>query len=281
MWVWLALASSIILGLYDVAKKQALKRNGVPEILLCTTSLSALFLCPFLHAGPLPDHLKLLFKALLVSSSWISGLAAMKLLPLTTVSSIKTTRPVFVLLFSILIFGEKLNLWQWSGSIVVIAALLFLSLSSRKEGIHFTRNKGIAYMAVSVVTGVASALFDKYIMVFMEPVFVQSWSNVYIAVILALTVVFKRLRDGAGSVKITPDPMLLLIALLITASDFIYFSALKDSSAMLSVVSMIRRASVIVPFIFGIFLFREKNIRDKALIMLLMLLGIACIIFGS
>ena len=281
MWVWLALASSIILGLYDVAKKQALKRNGVLEILLCTTSLSALFLCPFLSAGPLADHLKLLFKALLVSSSWISGLAAMRLLPLTTVSSIKTTRPVFVLLFSILVFGEKLNVWQWSGSIVVIATLFLLSLSSRKEGIHFTHNKGIAYMALSVVTGVASALFDKYIMAFMEPVFVQSWSNLYIALILALMVVFKRLRDGAGSVKIAPDPLILLIAVLITASDFIYFTALKDSSAMLSVVSMIRRASIVVPFLFGIFLFREKNIRDKVFIMLLMLLGIACIIFGS
>lgn len=281
MWVWLALASSIILGLYDVAKKQALKRNGVLEILLCTTSLSALFLCPFLSSGPLDAHLKLAFKALLVSTSWISGLAAMKLLPLTTVSSIKTTRPVFVLLFSILVFGEKLNIWQWSGSIIVIAALFLLSLSSRKEGIHFIHNKGIAYMALSVIAGVASALFDKYIMVFLEPVFVQSWSNVYIALILVLMVGLKRFREGAGSVRISFDPMLLLIAVLITASDFIYFTSLKDSSAMLSVVSMIRRASVVVPFIFGIFLFREKNIRDKALIMLLMLLGIACIIFGS
>ena len=63
--------SAILLGSYDVAKKQALRKNGVMWVLFSTTLLSTLFLVPFLSAGSLRDHITLIIKAVLVSSSWI------------------------------------------------------------------------------------------------------------------------------------------------------------------------------------------------------------------
>ena len=139
MWLWLIVISAVLLGFYDVTKKQALKRNDVLWILVCATALTTLFLSPFLKAGPASDHLRLLLKAVLVSLSWVSGLIAMKTLPLTTVSTIKASRPMFVVLFSILLFGERLSLLQWAGVLLVLAALYLLSVSSRKEGIHLDR----------------------------------------------------------------------------------------------------------------------------------------------
>lgn len=283
MWVWLALLSSVLLGLYDVAKKQSLKRNGAYEVLLCSTLLSALFLCPFLRTGPAADHLRLLFKAILVTSSWVTGMLALKLIPITTLSTIKATRPVFVLLFSILLFGENLNVWQWAGSVVVIAALFLLSRTSRKEGVSFTHNKGIAYMAVAVLTGVASALYDKHILKSLEPVFVQSWTNVYIAALMALLVAWRYLtvRAEEERPRFRWDWMIVIISVLITVADFVYFTSLKCDGAMLSVISMVRRASVVVPFIFGVLLYKERQVAAKSVIMLMMLSGIALMIFGS
>jgi len=283
MWVWLALLSSILLGLYDVAKKQSLKRNGAYEVLLCSTILSALFLCPFLRFGPVADHLSLLLKAVLVTTSWVTGMLALKLIPITTLSTIKATRPVFVLLFSIILFGERLNAWQWAGSIVVIAALFLLSRTSRKEGVSFAHNKGIAYMAIAVLTGVASALYDKHILKSLEPVFVQSWTNVYIAVLMGLLVLWKYFSSKTEEEKprFKWDWMIIIISVLITIADFLYFTSLKCDGAMLSVISMVRRASVVVPFVFGIFLYKEKQAAAKSVIMLLMLSGIALMIFGS
>ena len=158
MWVWLSVCSAFLLGIYDVEKKQALKKNSVLWVLLGATAMSALFLCPFLSRGPLEDHLSLVLKAVLVSSSWISGLIALKLLPLTTASTIKASRPMFVVIFSIILFGERLSLLQWGGVVLVMAALFLLARSSKKEGISFTSDKGIAWMVVSVLTGAASAL---------------------------------------------------------------------------------------------------------------------------
>ena len=281
MWIWLTLFSAILLGSYDIVKKQAVRNNSVLWVLFGATALSTLFLTPFFSAGPLDDHLRLMAKAVLVSSSWISGLIAIKLLPLTTVSTIKASRPMFVVIFSLILFQEKLNLMQWGGVLLVTAALFMLGRSSKKEGITFTSNKGLVWMVVSVLTGVASALYDKYILGIMEPLFVQSWTNLYISVILALILLVERLRDRQGFRKFRWDWKLLVIAVLITGSDMLYFFAVNQEDALLSVISMTRRCSVLITFIGGAIIFRENNIRDKAIDLAILLGGLTLLLFGS
>lgn len=281
MWIWLTVCSALLLGFYDIAKKKALQKNGVLWILLCSTALTALFLSPFLSAGSLQDHLRLMLKACLVSSSWISGLAAMKQLPLTTASTMKASRPMFVVMFSIILFGERLNLLQWAGMLLVVGALLFLGHSSRKDGIRFSRSRGIFWMMLSVLTGAASALYDKHIIHSMQPLFVQSWANLYITALLALVMLGKYLWDKDSPGRFRPDPMLLAIAVLITVSDALYFFAIKQDGALLSVISMIRRSSVVITFIGGALLFKEHNIRDKALDLGIMLAGLALLLYAS
>ena len=281
MWIWLTLFSAILLGSYDIVKKQAVKSNSVLWVLFGATALSTLFLTPFFSPGPPEDHLRLMAKAVLVSLSWISGLIAIKLLPLTTVSTIKASRPMFVVLFSLIIFQEKLNLLQWAGVLLVIAALLLLGRSSKKEGVTFTSNKGLAWMVVSVLTGVASALYDKHILGLMEPLFVQSWTNLYISIILALVLLADRLRDRKSFRKFHWDWKLLLIAVLITGSDMLYFFAVSEEDALLSVISITRRSSVLITFLGGALVFKENNIRDKFTDMVIMLAGVTMLLFSS
>lgn len=281
MWIWLAIGSAVLLGFYDIAKKQALSRNHVLNVLLYATAFSALLTSPFLKEGQAGWHFALILKAVLVTASWISGLSALKYLPITTASTIKASRPVFVLLFSLILFGERLNLLQWGGCALAIVSLYMMSCSSRSEGIEWSHNKGILLMAVSVLTGVASALYDKHILNFLEPLFTQSWSNVYITALLALTVIARSLTDKKGDYRFHWDWTVPLIALLITGADFMYFTSLHQSDALLSVISMIRRSCVIVTFVGGAILFKEKNIRGKTLDLLVMLAGMVLIVMGS
>jgi len=281
MWIWLAVGSAVMLGFYDVAKKQALKRNNVFAILLMATGFSAVLTSPFLSHGCLQWHLQLVLKAALVSLSWISGLAALKELPLTTASTIKASRPVLVLMFSIIIFGERLNAWQWAGCILAGLSLFMLSRSSKNEGIGWKGNKGILYMVISVFTGVASALFDKHILSYMPPLFVQSWCNWYITGLMGIIILIRRLADKTNAVRLRWDWTLPVIAILITVADYMYFVAVHQPDALLSVISMIRRSCVIVTFVCGAILFREKNIRSKAMDLLVMLVGMALIVFGT
>ncbi len=282
MWLYLALASALLLGLYDIAKKKSAQNNGVLQILLVATALSTLFLSPWLFKYPMDihSHLALLVKAAIVTSSWISGMVALKYLPITTVSTLKATRPFLVVLFSILLFGERLNLCQWAGVLAAFAALMLLSRSSRMEGVTFKSNKGLLAMTISIVTGVISALYDKHIIAGFEPLSVQSWANFYITILLALCVIVYDRFSGSRQ-KFRWDWTLLLIAVLITGADALYFFAIKQDGALLSVVSILRRCSVLVTFAVGAIFFKEKNMKRKSLNILVLMIGMALLIIGS
>jgi Predicted membrane protein len=309
IWLWAAVLSALLLGLYDVFKKKALRINDVMHLLLCTTAISTLFFLPLilssifgwgladgtvfeLPACGLREHLLIIVKAFIVTLSWVFGLFGLKHLPITTVGIIKASRPVFVLIGCIFIFGERLNALQWIGVIVAIVALFLLGRSSKKEGIDFTNNKWIFCMAASVLFGVLSALFDKYIMKQMKPMFVQGWCNFYITVILAITIAIMQLianrRHAEASVvkgevltKFRWDWLIPVIAVFITASDFLYFYSLTGSDSLLSVISMLRRSSVIVTFICGAIMFKEGHLREKGFAMGLLLAGMALLVFGT
>ena len=281
MWLWLSLCSACLLGLYDLAKKQALKENSVLWVLFGATALSACLLLPYITPGPFQDHLKLFLKAFLVSASWISGLAALNHIPITTASTIKATRPVLVVLFSIILFGERLNLAQWGGVVLVILAMYLLGRSGKKEGIDFSSNKGVLLMVVSVLTGAASALYDKQILKTLEPLFVQSWSNIYISAVLALCILVKNLCTKGPKEKFKWDWTIILIAVLITVSDCMYFYAMKDEGALLSIISLIRRCSVLITFCLGAVMFKEHNIRSKAVSLVILLVGMAILLLAS
>mgnify|MGYP002626503211 CR=1 FL=1 len=285
MWLWTAVGSAILLGIYDVFKKQASTRNDVLHILLYATALSTVLLSPFILTSVFGwhwlDDTLVLLKSVIVAVSWTTGLMGLKHLPITTAGTIKTSRPVFVLLGSILIFGERLNLWQWVAIVIALFALWMLGLTSKKEGVDFVRNKWIFCMWVAVVTGVISALMDKHLMKSMAPMFVQGWCNFYITVIMAVIVLFGRFTKRKYYQTYRHDWAIWIIALFITASDFLYFLSLSSPGSMLSVVSMLRRSSVIITFLCGALVFKEKNLKQKGLALLILLVSMAILVFAS
>lgn len=285
MWIFLIIGSAVLLGLYDVAKKHSLARNDALTVLLCATALSTLFLSPWLvmEPGTPQGHLRLVFKAVLVTSSWVSGMLALGLLPITLVSTMKASRPVLVLIFSILLFGEQLNAWQWGGSVLTLVAIFLLSVTGRSDGVHFTRSRGVFLLLLSILAGVASALYDKHILqgLHLTPLFVQSWTNLYITLLLLLWILLRwAFNPGAGK-PFRWDWTLVLIAVLISCADALYFFAVSTEGAPLSLISMIRRSSVIVSFAAGAAFFHEKNVGKKTIAMAVMLVAMVLIYIGS
>lgn len=281
MWIYLSIISAVLLGVYDVAKKYAVGRNSVMWVLFLSCALSSLFLLPLYCAGTAEEFLRLVPKALLVSASWISGLIGMKRLPLTTSSTIKASRPVFVVILSILLFGERLNPGQIAGVLIALVSLWLLSRSSRREGIYFSKDAGVWWMWLSVATGVASALYDKHIMRGLSPYFVQSWSTLMIAAIMGVALLCEMRINECKATGFRWDWSIVVVAASISLADMAYFQALKDPDSLLSIVSLMRRGCAIVAFVLGIFLFHEKNLTRKALCLGLLLLGMAVMALAS
>lgn len=72
-----------------------------------------------------------------------------------------------------------------------------------------------------------------------------------------------------------------MISLFLAVADFCYFSALAQEDALVAVVSMIRRGSVLVSFVFGALLLKEKNLKSKAVDLLLIIIGLLLLYIGS
>lgn len=298
MWLILAFLSALLLGFYDVAKKQALRDNSVPAVLLLNTFFSSLIFLPSIVStlsgggwfdvtayriplGTLHDHILVALKAVIVLSSWAFGYYGIKHLPITIVGPINATRPVMVLIGALLIFGERLNALQWIGVGLAVFSLFMLSRAGRREGIDFSHNVWIVCVAAAALLGAASGLYDRYLMQRLEPIFVQGWYNLYQTIIMIVVMTLMRLLDSRSAARFHWSWAIPMISILLTAADMAYFVALSDTDAMISVVSMIRRGSVVVSFACGALLFRERNLKAKALDLALIIIGMVFLYFGS
>lgn len=297
MWLSLAFLSAALLGLYDVAKKQAVKDNSVPVVLLLNTLFSTLFFLPAIISGlaslgwfegtlfdiapmGLRSHLLVMLKAAITLTSWLFGYVGIKHLPITIVGPINATRPVMVLMGAFIIFGERLNLMQWIGVALALVSLFLLSRAGKKEGIDFVRNKWILCVAVAAMLGAVSGLYDRHILREIEPLAVQSWFCVYQVVMMAVIVAVLRLSKVAAT-SFRWSWAIPMISIFLTAADMAYFIALSQGDAMVSVVSMVRRSSVVVSFACGAMLFGEKNLKAKAIDMVFILIGMIFLWLGS
>lgn len=304
MWLSFAFISAFLLGFYDVFKKKSLKDNAVIPVLFLNTLFCSLIFLPAVLAtafGYLDEgHLLyaptqgwevqkyVVLKSFIVLSSWILGYIGIKYIPITIVGPINATRPVWSLLGALLLFGERLSPLQWLGVMTAMLSFFLLSRSGKKEGIDFRHNKWIICLVVSAILGAISGLYDKYLMapvenggVGLNRMEVQAWYNIYQCVLMGIMMLILWLPIRHKSTPFHWSWCILGISVFLSIADFSYFYALSLDGAMISIVSMARRSSVLVSFIFGAMVFREKNLKSKAVDLTLVLLSMIFLWLGS
>lgn len=292
------LNAAALLGFYDVFKKKSLANNAVLPVLGLNTLFSSLIFLPFIlvsyfHPEALQDtlfyvpsagwevHKFIILKSFIVLSSWTFGYFGMKHLPLTIVGPINATRPVMTLVGALLIFGERLNVYQWIGVLMAIISFFMLSRSGKKEGIDFKHDKWIWFVVLAAVLGAVSGLYDKYLMGRFNNMVVQAWYNVYQLFLMGGVLMFLWWPKRKSSTPFHWDWCIILISVFLSAADFVYFYALGMDGAMISIVSMVRRGSVVVSFLFGAMIFREKNLKSKVVDLILVLIGMFFLYLGN
>ena len=304
MWLVLAIFSAVLLGCYDSFKKEALRENAVIPILFLNTLFCSIIFLPFIllsytttsldgtifhvSSGGWEVHKYIVLKSCIVLSSWIFGYFGMKHLPLTIVGPINATRPVMVLIGALLVFGEKLNIYQWIGVILAVLSFFLLSRSGKKEGIDFKHDKWIYFIVLAALLGAISGIYDKYLMassadggVGLDRMIVQSWYNIYQCFLMGIMFLFLWWPTRKKTTPFRWQWSIVFISLFLSAADFVYFYSLSLPGALISIVSMIRRGSVVVSFLFGAMLFHEKNLKSKVVDMGLVLLGMFFLYIGS
>lgn len=298
MWLYLAFLSAFLLGLYEISKKASLNNNAVIPVLFLNTLICSILFVPFFLISTFSPatldgtlfyippvswdvHKFIIIKSFIVLTSWISAYFATKHLPLTIIGPIKATQPIMTLTGALLIFGERLNFYQWIGILLAILSFYLLSVTSRKEGIYFKKDKWIFLLILSIISGAASGLYDKFLMKKFDVMSVQSWYNFYQFLIMTPILLCLWYPKRKTTTPFQWRWSIPLISIFLTIADFVYFYALSFPDSMISIVSMVRRSNVIVIFLVGAFYYKEKNLRSKGLDLLLVLLGMFFLYLGS
>ena len=298
MWAIAGLLSALFLGVYDIFKKTSLNGNAVMPVLFFATLTSTVIFLPVVSGSLLfPDffariglyspslsfteHLQVLLKAVIVVSSWILAFFAMKHLPISIFAPIRSTGPFWTLIGAILIFHEKLNALQWAGVSLTLLFFYLFSTAGRKEGIVFRKNRWIIFIVLGTILGSVSGLYDKFIISRIDRIAVQAWFSFYqVAILLPVLAIFW----FPGRKNTTPFRWrwaIPAIGLTLVIADFLYFYALSLEGSMISMISALRRSSVLITFTLGAMILREKNLKSKGIYLLGILAGILLITLGS
>ena len=296
-WVAATLLSAFFLGLYDLCTKQSVRDNAVTPVFFFSTLTGALvwlglLAVDVLHPGWLPatlvtdpltwrQHLQLLLKSAVVAISWVGTYYALKHLPLSLGAPIRATSPLLTLFGAIVFLGERPNWLETVGVLTTLASFVGLSIVGAKEGVHFHRNKWFWFLLGGNLFGAASALYDKYLLgtVHFSVPTVQCWFSVYLVLLFTPFTLGWKLRLWPRN-EFAWRWSIPFIALALLVADYAYFWALSHADALVAVVMSLRRASTLVAFAGGVFLFKEVNGWKKLPAVLGILAGIMLTILG-
>ena len=301
MWVVLSLTSAVLLGFYDIFKKQTVVGNAIIPVLFYSTMISALLFLPFillsqfkpfiftgsfmekLFIDPLTlqQHLLIIGKTAIIVFSWMFSYSAMKNLPITVVGPVNQLRPAISVVLLFLIFQEKLTLVQWFGVVLAIISFFFMNRSGKLEGIHFKSNKWVYMLLASAVLVALSGVYDKFLLSYidkpMSPATIQAWYTVYDFLMTSVLFFFIWLP------KRKEQPFewrwgIVAMAVFVTVADVIYLTGLKQDAAVVVIIPLILYGvRLLVSFVYGIFGFKEKNIRSKIVPLLMVLAALVCL----
>ena len=324
MWVVLAFVSALCLGGYDVSKKIALQQHRVVDVLTLSILISSLILSvPLLLSRCCPEllidtpfyvpklskeaHMLTFVKSCIVLSSWIFAYVSLKHLPLSVVSPMQATRPMWTLVGALLIFGERLNAWQWVG--IVLATGSIFAFSFRKHHhlnlrhnvrAQLTDNRYYICLVLAILIGSCSGLYDKYMMRHFDHNFVQVYYTFYQAILMMIVwwieAKSRKSKDRCAQSRKSKDESresrveslrakgwlpIVLISVFLVMSDNVYMLALEDPDSLIAVVSTIRRGGAVIGFAYGLLILHESDAKKKAACMVGIMLGLICLALGS
>jgi drug/metabolite transporter (DMT)-like permease len=296
-WIVGSLLSALFLGFYDLSKKHALHGNAVLPVLFLSTVCGAVVWLALLGVGiaapaalpaafvPAPmtpgQHGLVFLKSIIVASSWAFTYFGIKHLPLSLAAPIRATGPLWTLLGALIVLGERPSWLENAGILLTLASFWGLSVAGRAEGVHFHRNRWVGCMVAGTLCGAVSGLYDKHLLgtVGLSAAQVQAWFTLYLPVVL-LPLIVGWWRRWWPRNEFHWRGSIALIALSLLVADFVYFEALRDPEALVSVVSSLRRGSTLVAFAGGIWLFREAKGAAKLPAVLGIVAGITLTVLG-
>ena len=289
-WTLWILASAVFLAFYDIAKKASVRGNAVlPTLLLSTCFGCAAFTAFWLLRGgsaaefsPTPSILAVAaLKSAIVATSWIFTFCALRTLPISIATPIRASAPALVFLIAFFLYGEVPGIVQALGMATVFAGYFVFSWAGSHEGIDFFRSRAVWCAIAGAFFSAVSAIWDKYVFQVMHaPVeTVQLLFQIGLVVFYGAALCVQRLC-GWNRDRFEWRWTIPLVGTLLAFADWLYFKGLAIDGVAISAASLMRRFSVVITFVVGAAVFRERNLLRKGLALAAILAGVVLLCLG-
>ncbi|MFB9057674.1 EamA family transporter [Mariniflexile ostreae] len=299
MWMYLGLLAALFLGLHNLCKKHAVQGNEVFPVLLGTIGSGFIFILPFFFTSvffpeyskttgfyiteiPWEVHGFIFIKSAIMAASWVLAYQALKHLPITIVTPIRSAGPFFTFIGAIFIYNERPNLLQWLGFFVILFSMLLYSKIGKKEGINFKSNKWIFAIIAATFLGASSGLYDKFLIQYLDlnPQTLIFWFSFYVIAILLVILSISWFPHAEKRKAFKWRWSIPAVGILLQAADYFYFKALQDPDALIMLLSAIKRSQLLIAVVVGGLLFKEHNKRKKLVPLCGILLGVFLILYS-
>ncbi len=296
MWLLLAIGSAIFLGFYDIFKKISLQQNAVLPTLFFSTVAASIVMLVFVllsEMGFIPadnkafvphldiqGHIRMLLKTVIVLSSWICTYFALKHLPLTIFAPIRSSGPLWTTIGAFVFFSERLTPIQFVGGSLIFIFFFLFSTEGRIEGFSFRSNKYVGLMIAGTVLGSISALYDRFLLREMNVMAVEAYFTFYQTLLLLPILGLLWYPRRAKSTTFQWRWAIPFIGIFLLIGDYLYFYSISLPESLISIISLVRRSNVVIVFVFGAIIFKEKNIKRKAFYLVGILTGLVLLVLG-
>ncbi len=289
LWVALSLISAFTLATSDALTKKALERGN--EFLVAWFRL--FFSLPLLLGLwifiPLPELDAEFYKAFAIAVpleilSIVLYIKALRISPLSLTLPFLALTPVFLIFISYLIVGEKVSFRGGIGIFLIAAGSYTLNIHKIKKGIlepfkSITKEKGsILMIGVAVIYTFTSSL-GKVAIEHSSPLFFA------ITYYIALTISFAPIALWMGRNELNSFVKDKQFKKLVSPGAFLAFMVISHMLAMkltkVAYMISVKRLSLIIGIIYGYFLFKEENIKERFLGAILMLIGFVIVVTAS
>jgi drug/metabolite transporter (DMT)-like permease len=267
----------------DAMAKQALQRHSPVVVAWARLACASIFLLPLIFFIPMPslDGIFWFIIALLLPMEIVAIVLYMKALqmsPLSLTLPFLSLTPVFTIVTSFLILGERPDLEGVAGICFIVAGTFALNIHLVKRGILFplrsiVSEKGSLYMIVVAFIYSFTSVLGKAAIQHSSPAFM---GICYIPMISLALLPFA-LRKGMSGAELKSGKLLFfLIGFCQALAVLCHFKGI--SMILVSYMISVKRMSLLFGVAFGGLFFHEEYIKQRLAGSLLMLAGVVLIL---
>lgn len=278
-WIIFIFIYALLKGSRDGMKKAALKRSSSGEILFFYTLLGFLFTIPFSRGALSLEPIYIFFaflKAGVVCTAWMFSLVALKKMSVSLFGIVDLSRMIFSTCFGVFLLGESFTSGKGIGVILVITGLFLVNL--KKESTSKVASASILVAALlNCFFNALSGTMDKILMQYMEASQLQFWYMMFMTLIYGAVILIRKEKISVKCLK--TNFWIPIMSLSLVVGDRILFIANAHPLSEVTVMTVIKQASVIITVMTGWLVFKEKHILYKLMCASIVLMGIFIAIF--